>query len=222
MAINKKINSQITLWEAENIFYHQSNISRIGKLLYQYEIYKKIANLPGDILEFGVFKGASLIRFLTYRSILENNFSRKIIGFDTFKKFPKQKKTSDIKLVKDFTLDAGHPISKENLNKILVRKKFENFELIEGNVENTLKKFIKKNDNTKISLLHLDMDVYKSTKFVLNLLEKRMVKNGIILVDDYGTVEGATTAVDEFLKKRSDLKLKKLSFYKVPSFIIKT
>ena len=66
------------------------------------------------------------------------------------------------------------------------------------------------------------MDVYKSTKFVLNLLEKRMVKNGIILVDDYGTVEGATTAVDEFLKKRSDLKLKKLSFYKVPSFIIKT
>jgi hypothetical protein len=222
MAINKKINSQTTLWEAENIFYHQSNISRIGKLLYQYEIYKKIANLPGDILEFGVFKGASLIRFLTYRSILENNFSRKIIGFDTFKKFPKQKKTSDIKLVKDFTLDAGHPISKENLNKILVRKKFENFELIEGNVENTLKKFIKKNDNTKISLLHLDMDVYKSTKFVLNLLEKRMVKNGIILVDDYGTVEGATTAVDEFLKKRSDLKLKKLSFYKVPSFIIKT
>jgi hypothetical protein len=222
MAINKKTKSQTTLWEAENIFYHQSNISRIGKLLYQYEIYKKIADLPGDILEFGVFKGASLIRFLTYRSILENNFSRKIIGFDTFKKFPKQKKTSDIKLVKDFTLDAGHPISKENLNKILVRKKFENFELIEGNVENTLKKFIKKNDNTKISLLHLDMDVYKSTKFVLNLLEKRMVKNGIILVDDYGTVEGATTAVDEFLKKRSDLKLKKLSFYKVPSFIIKT
>ncbi len=85
-----------------------------------------------------------------------------------------------------------------------------------------LKKFIEKNRNTKISLLHLDMDVYKPTKYVLDILEKRIVKNGIILIDDYGTMEGATKALDEFLKKRNDLKIKKLSFYKVPSFIIKT
>jgi|TARA_B110000037_G_scaffold217577_1_gene278944 hypothetical protein len=220
--MKKKITAQNILWESENIFYHKSNISRIGKLLYQYEIYKKITDLPGDILEFGVFKGASLIRFLTYRSILENNFSRKIIGFDTFSKFPMQKDKSDIKMIKEFTLDAGNPISKDELNSILTKKRFENFELIEGKVEDTLKKFIEKNRNTKISLLHLDMDVYKPTKYVLDILEKRIVKNGIILIDDYGTVEGATKALDEFLKKRNDLKIKKLSFYKVPSFIIKT
>lgn len=220
--MKKKTTAQNILWESENIFYHKSNISRIGKLLYQYEIYKKITDLPGDILEFGVFKGASLIRFLTYRSILENNFSRKIIGFDTFSKFPMQKEKSDIKIIKEFTLDAGNPISKDELNSILIKKRFENFELIEGKVEDTLKKFIEKNRNTKISLLHLDMDVYKPTKYVLDILEKRIVKNGIILIDDYGTMEGATKALDEFLKKRNDLKIKKLSFYKVPSFIIKT
>lgn len=219
--MKKKTTAQDILWESENVFYHKSNISRIGKLLYQYEIYKKITDLPGDILEFGVFKGASLIRFLTYRSILENNFSRKIIGFDTFSKFPMQKEKSDIKIIKEFTLDAGNPISKDELNSILIKKRFENFELIEGKVEDTLKKFIEKNRNTKISLLHLDMDVYKPTKYVLDILEKRIVKNGIILIDDYGTMEGATKALDEFLKKRNDLKIKKLSFYKVPSFIIK-
>jgi len=220
--MKKKSSAQDILWESENIFYHRSNISRIGKLLYQYEIYKKITDLPGDILEFGVFKGASLIRFLTYRSILENNFSRKIIGFDTFSKFPMQKEKRDIKIIKEFTLDAGNPISKDELNSILIKKRFENFELIEGKVEDTLKKFINNNRNTKISLLHLDMDVYKPTKYVLDILEKRIVKNGIILIDDYGTMEGATKALDEFLKKRNDLKIKKLSFYKVPSFIIKT
>ena len=186
--MKKKTTAQNILWESENIFYHKSNISRIGKLLYQYEIYKKITDLPGDILEFGVFKGASLIRFLTYRSILENNFSRKIIGFDTFSKFPMQKEKSDIKIIKEFTLDAGNPISKDELNSILIKKRFENFELIEGKVEDTLKKFIEKNRNTKISLLHLDMDVYKPTKYVLDILEKRIVKNGIILIDDYGTM----------------------------------
>ena len=215
----KKNNKSV--WEAENIFHQKTDISRIGKLIYQYEIFKLIKNLPGDILEFGVFKGNSLIRFLTFRSIIENNYSRKIYGFDTFKNFPAQKRKGDRKLKREFTLDAGKPIPKQNLDKILVNKKFDNFELVEGNVLKTLNKFINKNPNLRISLLHLDMDVFDSTNFVLNKLKDRIVKNGIILIDDYGTVEGATKVVDNFLKKNRKLELKKMSFYKVPSFIIK-
>tara|TARA_A100001015_G_scaffold319674_1_gene443337 strand:- start:1829 stop:2485 length:657 start_codon:yes stop_codon:yes gene_type:complete len=213
--------NNISVWEAENVFYQKTNISRVGKLIYQYEIYKLIKDLPGDILEFGVFKGNSLIRFLTFRSIIENNYSRKIYGFDTFKDFPEQKRKNDKKLKRDFTSDAGKPKSKQSLDKILQDKKFDNFELVEGNVLKTLNKFITKNPNLRISLLHLDMDVFNATNFVLNKLKDKVVKNGIILVDDYGTVEGATKVVDNFLKKNKKLELKKMSFYKVPSFIIK-
>lgn len=211
-----------SFWDSENEFYQNSDISRIGKLLYHYEIYKMIKDLPGDILEFGVFKGLSLIRLLTFRNLIENNFSRKIYGFDTFKKFPNQVRKSDKKLKKEFTADAGNPISKIKLTQILKRKKIENFELIEGDVIKTLNPFLKKNDNLKISLLHLDMDVFNSTNFVLKKLIKKVVKNGIILIDDYGTVEGATKAVDNFLIKNKKLELKKLNFYKVPSFIKKS
>lgn len=213
--------NSISIWEVENIFYQKTNISRIGKLIYHYEIYNIIKNLPGDILEFGVFKGSSLIRFMTFRSILENNYSRKIYGFDTFNKFPSQKRKDDKKLRKNFTKDAGNPITKKKLNEILLDKKFENFELIEGDVLKTLDKFLKKNPNLKISLLHLDMDVYNSTKFVINKLKDKIVKKGIILIDDYGTVEGATKVIDNFLLKNKKLELKKLSFYKVPSYIVK-
>ena len=213
--------NSISIWEVENIFYQKTNISRIGKLIYHYEIYNIIKNLPGDILEFGVFKGSSLIRFMTFRSILENNYSRKIYGFDTFNKFPSQKRKDDKKLRKNFTKDAGNPITKKKLNEILLDKKFENFELIEGDVLKTLDKFLKKNPNLKISLLHLDMDVYNSTKFVINKLKDKIVKKGIILIDDYGTVEGATKVIDNFLVKNKKLELKKLSFYKVPSYIVK-
>ena len=213
--------NSISIWEVENIFYQKTNISRIAKLIYHYEIYNIIKNLPGDILEFGVFKGSSLIRFMTFRSILENNYSRKIYGFDTFNKFPSQKRKDDKKLRKNFTKDAGNPITKKKLNEILLDKKFENFELIEGDVLKTLDKFLKKNPNLKISLLHLDMDVYNSTKFVINKLKDKIVKKGIILIDDYGTVEGATKVIDNFLVKNKKLELKKLSFYKVPSYIVK-
>lgn len=44
--------------------------------------------MPGDVVELGVFKGGSLIQFATFRELLENQNSRKIIGFDVFGKFP--------------------------------------------------------------------------------------------------------------------------------------
>ena len=57
---------QRDIWNSENIFHMKSDITRISKIIYQYEIYKKITNISGDIIECGVFKGNSLIRFLTY------------------------------------------------------------------------------------------------------------------------------------------------------------
>ena len=75
-------------WDYENGFYWFSDATRINKILYHFELYKMILNLPGDIFEFGVFKGASLIRFCQFRDTLENNNTRKIVGFDFFGNFP--------------------------------------------------------------------------------------------------------------------------------------
>ena len=75
--------------------------------------------------------------------------------------------------------------------------------------------------NLKISFLHLDLDVYEPTKFVLNTLYNKVSKNGVILIDDYGQVKGATKATNEFLKKNKKLKIKTLKFDKRLKFIIK-
>jgi hypothetical protein len=103
----------------------------------------------------------------------------------------------------------------------LLEKKFLNFELIKGDVKKTIPNLIKQQPHLKISLLHLDMDIYEPTKFVLNKLFSYVVKGGIILIDDYNSVFGATKATDEFLNLNKNLEIKKLNFYKVPSYIIK-
>ena len=72
----------------------------------------------------------------------------------------------------------------------------------------------------KIALLHIDLEVYGATKFVIDKLLNRMSSKGIILLDDYPTVKGATKVIDELLKKNKNLKIKKLSFYQQPSYII--
>ena len=47
-------------------------------------------------------------------------------------------------------------------------------------------------------------------------------KNGVILIDDYGQVAGATKATNEFLKKNKRLKIKSLKFHSRLKFIVKS
>ncbi|WP_261291736.1 TylF/MycF family methyltransferase [Paraclostridium sordellii] len=176
--------------------------------------------MPGEVLEFGVYKGASIIRFATYRELLENTYSRKIIGFDIFGEFPKTDNDDDNKFIQRFEEQGGNGISKEVLEDFIKHKKINNIELIKGNVFDTLDEFLEKNKQIKISLLHLDLDVYKPTKFILEKLYERMIPGGIIVFDDYGTVKGATDAIDEFLKEKNK-KIEKLSLCYIPSFVVK-
>ena len=215
-----KNKSKKEIWEAENIFYLKSDFSRISKFIYHFEIYKKILDLPGHVLEFGVFKGASFSKFLSFRKILENENSRKIIGFDDFGKFTTKGKKEDKIFAKKFIKDVGFGIKKNELENILINNKHCNFELIEGDVVKTLPVFLKKNKHMKIALLHLDLDIFRPTLFVLNKLFNKVVKGGIVLLDDYAEISGATEAVDKFLYKKN-YKIEKLKYYKRPSFIIK-
>lgn len=201
-------------WKHENLFYLTSDKRRILKLIDHYEVYKKIIKIKGDIIECGVFKGVSLIRMLTFRDLIEHQNKRKVIGFDAFGKFPQPNKNyknddEDRSFAKKHDKDIGLGINISVLKKYLKKKKIKNYQLIKGDVIKTLPKFKLKHRKLRIALLHLDLDVYEPTKFVLNTLYENIAKNGIILLDDYSHIKGATLAVDEFLEN------KKLKLYKV-------
>ncbi len=213
---------QKDVWDYENGFYWFSSKSRINKMLAHYELYKTVVNMPGHIFELGVYKGASLVRFATFRDALENDFSRKIIGFDAFGEFPTNqlKAKDDLDFVEDFENEGGEGLNREEVEKILFQKGFENFELVKGNVFDTLPRYLEDNPEIRIAMLHLDMDVREPTDFALDLLYERVVPGGIIIFDDYTAVAGETISVDEFLGKHH-LKLEKLPFYSVPSYVRK-
>lgn len=208
-------------WDYENGFYLTCETSRIGKLLNHLEIYNKILELPGDILEFGVYKGASLVRLLSFRNLLENENSRKVFGFDIFGKFPETFEVeSDKKFIERFENAGGFGISKNELELHLDNKGFKNFELIEGDIIKTIDEFLENNPARKISLLHIDVDVYEPTKIILEKLWSRVVKGGVLMLDDYGTVEGETKAVDEFFANQNII-IHKPKYNHIPSYIIK-
>ena len=99
------------------------------------------------------------------------------------------------------------------------KKTIINANLIEGDILKTLNLFLRR--KRKICLLHLDLDVYEATKYVLEKLFPLIVKNGIILMDDYNHIPNTTRAIDEFIKMNRNLKINKFTFPCRPSYIIK-
>jgi hypothetical protein len=209
-------------FEYENNFWLSAKINRISKVIAHYELYKKVINLSGDVVECGIFKGASFVRFAMMREILGNPSSKKLIGFDSFGKFPKTNFKHDKKVLKDWTAVAGeHSISRKDLVDVLEHKNCnDNFDLVEGDIIETVPAYVNNHPELKISLLNLDTDVYEPAVTILNYLWPKIISGGVLILDDYGVFPGETKAVDEYFAG-SDIKIQKFPFSKTPSFIIK-
>lgn len=211
-------------FDYENGFYLTSKPARIGNILAHYELYKMIKDLPGNLVELGVFKGGSLIQFATFRELLENEGSRKIIGFDIFGEFPEATTVeSDKNFIEKFAKleTKGEFLTREELLKSFENKGIGNIELIQGDIRETVPFYVKNHPELRISLLHIDTDVYEPAKVGLEELYDRVVKGGVIVFDDFATVEGETIAIEEFFRDK-DYIIKKMSLsHTKPSYIIR-
>lgn len=210
------------IFEIENQYYQKSSNDRISKLIAHYELYKMSEEVAGNIVEAGVFKGSSLIRFATFREIFGAAFSKKIIAFDTFGDFPETNYEADKMHRDNFIKVAGtNSLTVEEINEIIKLKKFSgDIELVNGDIRNTVPEYVRKHPELRISLLHIDVDVYEPTKVLLEELYSKVVRGGIVILDDYGVFPGETQAVDEFFKEH-DLEIKKFSFAATPCYFVK-
>ncbi len=84
----------------------------------------------------------------------------------------------------------------------------------------TIPEYVKKHPNMKISLLNLDVDLYEPTKVILENLFPKIVKGGIIILDDYNIFPGETKAVKEYFKNKNVI-INRFDYRKSPSYIIK-
>jgi len=209
-------------FEYENQFYLSCDNSRISKILAHYELYKMVQELPGAIVECGVFKGISLARFAIFRDLFGNQFSKKIIGFDAFGRFPETEFEEDKDFRQRFISAAGdQSISVQQMMDVLGRKGIsQNVELVEGDITQTVPQYLSLHPELKISLLNLDTDIYEPATVILSHFWPRLVQGGVLLLDDYGTFPGETKAVDEYFQGQG-LEIRKFPFCMTPCYLVK-
>ena len=191
--------------------------------LYQQVAYCEKYNIPGAFVECGVWKGGAtgMMALANLRTATQR---RHLHLFDAFQEICEPDASVDgeraLREVKEFT---GR--SDRNTGKLKALTGFYDFlggaGTLDGNrqlLEKTIgydAEFIhyhvgwfqdtlptNHQDIGPIAVLRLDGDWYASTKVCLEYLFDKVVKGGVIIIDDYGTYEGCRKAVDEFMAHR--------------------
>lgn len=191
----------------------------LSRILYWDHLYQKIINKAGIIIECGVQYGSSLGILANLRGIYEPyNFSRKIIGFDTFEGFVGVDKVKDPTSNKDgdYATTANW---ETRLQKILdfhrknapldhVQESF----LIKGDATKTVPRFLEQHPHQIIAMAIFDMDIFQPTKLVLEAIKPRLMKGSLLVFDEFNCDKfpGETEAVMEVLN------IKTLTFERHP------
>jgi hypothetical protein len=164
--------------------------------------------IPGAIVECGVWLGGSaMAAALTLRR--QGVVDRDLYLFDTFAGMPPPDHESDVitatgesafdvwrrENARDDEPWLAAPLEHVRANIAGTGYPMERVHLIEGLVEDTIPSAAP----AQIALLRLDTDWYGSTKVEMEHLWPRLVPGGILIVDDYGHLNGARRAVDEYL-----------------------
>lgn len=209
--------------DENKLFYFTKYVRRheIARLLVQYELFKKIKDIKGSIVECGVYLGGGIMTWAKIAETLEPyNFLRKIYGFDTFEGFVSvhsrdltgESAVAEVGRLKpeyDSFTELKECIAEFDKTRLL--KHEDKIILIKGDAMKTIPLFTEQNKHALVSLLYLDFDLYEPTLLAIKEFLPRMPKGSIIAFDELNDPKypGETQALIETLN---------INQYKLESF----
>jgi O-methyltransferase len=166
--------------------------------------------IPGDVVECGVWKGGSMMA-VAHTLLRLDDKSRSLYLFDTFDGMTEPGE-NDISVTgqtaaqlleqgnkeKDETVWCYAPIDQVRSAIHATGYPTDKIHLVKGRVEDT----VPLNAPNEIAILRLDTDWYESTRHEMIHLFPRIAIGGVLIIDDYGWWEGARQAVDEYIEAR--------------------
>jgi O-methyltransferase len=174
--------------------------------LWQSARYVAEAEIPGDVVECGVWRGGSSM--LAALALLDVGVTRPLWLFDTYEGMPEPsardrqwsgERAADRLAVQERIPGASNDWAYATLDD--VRRQMASLDyatelihFVEGRVEQT----VPQRCPATISLLRLDTDWYESTLHELEHLWPRLSVGGVLIIDDYGHWQGAREATDEY------------------------
>jgi SAM-dependent methyltransferase len=201
-------------------FYDRCNRYSMTTMERLYGVYRAVQylvehDIPGDIVECGVWRGgSSMMAALSLRHFGDRH-GRRIYLYDTYTgmseptdedfKFGEGKAREKWERTRN---DGGSNWNRATVDEVRLNMESTLFDperlvLVKGKVEDTIPSIMP----GEIAMLRLDTDFYASTKHELERLYPLLRTNGVLIIDDYGTWAGSRQAVDEYFADHGGLPL---------------
>ncbi|MDU9389141.1 TylF/MycF/NovP-related O-methyltransferase [Pseudomonas sp. 148P] len=195
-----------------------ANRIAVTAALSRIELFKMVQDIPGAIVECGVYKGNSLMLYMQLSMILEPYaINRSIIGFDTFQGFASIDEKEDPSDINESMFsDTDETLIQDMIEaNDLIRpvNRIPRCEIVKGDILETVPAFVKTRPDLVVAMLILDTDLYSSTKVALETFLPYMPKGAIVVLDEvaYRNFPGETAALRDVLDLNK-VELKRLPF----------
>lgn len=179
------------------------------------------ADIPGAIVECGVWKGGCSIAMLLAQRAVFGEVKKPVHLLDSFQGLPPVD-DRDGPLAKSWQNGADPDKFFDNcsapraeLDATLEKLGFseKDFTIWEGWFEDTVPQLRASLEGESIALLRLDSDWYESTELCLNLLMPITSEEAPVILDDYYAWDGCAQAVHDFLaRERASYRIKSLPY----------
>ena len=202
---------------------------RITELIALDALYRRILDVHGVVMEFGVRWGRHLSVFSALRATYEpTNFYRRLIGFDTFEGLhgiAGQDGSSPRIFEGAMAVTPGY---EAHLQRVLELHELESamahvrrFELRRGDAADQLAAYLGEHPDTTVALAYFDLDLYEPTRACLELLRPHVVRGTIIAFDEFMHPDfpGEALAAKEVLDLRHH-RLERFPFCPYPAFVV--
>lgn len=192
VALESRTQKQSEIYDAFETFIFSNDTKILAKLIARTLIFQQIINVPGDIIEAGVYRGSGMLTWLKLKKILAPNALKKVIGFDYFdteslvNSLSGQDKVSMKSLfeVRGYKHEEG---AERFVRDLIANAGFEgsSYDLVKGDISQVAQEFVAKRPGLKISCLYLDLDLQEPTYHALNTFWDRVSVGGMVVFDEY-------------------------------------
>jgi Macrocin-O-methyltransferase (TylF) len=183
----------------------------LTRVLADYDLFRMVVDLPGSIVELGVYLGAGLF---TWSKLLETfvpgDRSRKVYGFESGGGY------------QDFAPEDGDPapwienvvgrkVPPPNFLEQMVKLTnhdnlvagVERCRVVPGDILETVPRFARENQGTRLCLVFLDVNLYKPTLTGLRELYPLLVPGGIVALNGFGSPpwRGEAEALERYFRE---------------------
>lgn len=191
-----------------------------ARFLYISDLLRETLIVPGDVAEFGSWRGANVVLLAKLLDILVPHSPKRVHCFEGFEGLSTFVPEDGEQEAQRGRYRGNYEELKDLIDLYQLGSRIA---IHKGLIQDTVPRFAVEDSARQFSFLYFDADLYEPARLMLDHFHERLSVGGLIVFDEWNTPQwpGETRAVSEFLHGRSDFEVLSPPYTPQPSLVLR-